>query len=54
MRTSHEKLVHSTSHGCPLGWLIHPYRETVDVYRPGMPAEKRGLGDCQEFRVGPR
>ncbi len=48
VRTSHEKLVHSTAHGCPLGWLIHPYRETVDVYRPGRPAEKRGPGDVLE------
>ncbi len=48
VRTSHEKLVHSTSHGCALGWLIHPYRETVDVYRPGQPVEKRGLGDVLE------
>ncbi len=48
VRTSHEKLVHSTSHGCPLGWLIHPYRETVDVYRPGTPTEKRGPGDVLE------
>ena len=44
MRTSHEKLVHSTAHGCSLGWLIHPYRKTVDVYRPGRPIEKRGPG----------
>ena len=48
VRSSHEKLVHSTSHGCALGWLIHPYRETVDVYRPGRPAEKRGPGDVLE------
>ena len=48
VRTSHEKLVHSTSHGCSLGWLIHPYRKTVDVYRPGQPVEKRGPGDVLE------
>jgi Uma2 family endonuclease len=34
-----EKLLHSTAHGCPLGWLIHPYRKRVDVYRPGRPVE---------------
>jgi Uma2 family endonuclease len=48
VRTSHEKLVHSSSHGCSLGWLIHPYRETVDVYRPGQPIEKRASGDVLE------
>jgi Uma2 family endonuclease len=30
-----EKLRHSTSHGCPIGWLVHPYRRTIDEYRPG-------------------
>ena len=30
-----EKLRHSTAHGCALGWLVHPYRRTIDVYRPG-------------------
>ena len=48
VRTSHEKLVHSTAHGCPLGWLVHPYRKTVDVYRPGRPPEKRAPGDMLE------
>jgi Uma2 family endonuclease len=40
MKKAREKLVHSTSHGSALGWLIHPYRETIDVYRPGKPAER--------------
>jgi Uma2 family endonuclease len=35
-----EKLTHATAHGCPLGWLIHPEQKTVDVYRPGLPAER--------------
>ena len=48
IRTSHEKLVHATANGAGLGWLIHPYRKTVDVYRPGQPVEKRGLGDVLE------
>jgi Uma2 family endonuclease len=48
VKTSHEKLVHSTSHGCPLGWLIHPYRQTVDVYRPGQPVERRGMDEVLE------
>ncbi len=34
------KLIHSTSHGCPLGWMIHPRRKTIDVYRPGRPVER--------------
>ena len=34
-----EKLEHSTAHGCPLGWLIDPYREEVRVYRPGLPPQ---------------
>jgi Uma2 family endonuclease len=40
VRPAHEKLVHSTAHGCALGWLIHPYRKTIDVYRPGRPVER--------------
>jgi Uma2 family endonuclease len=39
-RESHEKLSHTTSHGCPLGWLIHPEKKTVDVYRPGAAPER--------------
>jgi Uma2 family endonuclease len=39
-KRSHDKLVHSTAHGCPLGWLIHPYNETIDVYRPGHSPER--------------
>lgn len=30
-----EKLSFSARHGCPLGWLIDPQRETVRVRRPG-------------------
>jgi Uma2 family endonuclease len=37
---SHEKLVHATCHGCPLGWLIHPNNKTIDVYRPGQSPER--------------
>ena len=37
---SHEKLVHSTSHGCPLGWLINPETKAIDVYRPGQAPER--------------
>ncbi|HEX8199666.1 MAG TPA: Uma2 family endonuclease [Isosphaeraceae bacterium] len=38
--TAAEKLLHATANGCPLGWLIHPYRKTIDVYRPGRPPER--------------
>jgi Uma2 family endonuclease len=40
VRESHEKLTHATAHGCPLGWLVHPEKETVDVYRPGAAPER--------------
>jgi Uma2 family endonuclease len=30
-----EKLIFSRAHGCPLGWLIDPFRRTVHVYRRG-------------------
>jgi len=36
-RASREKLAHSTSNGCSLGWLIDPDKKWVDVYRPGQP-----------------
>jgi Uma2 family endonuclease len=34
------KLEHSLAHGCPLGWLIDPNRETIDVFRPGREPER--------------
>jgi Uma2 family endonuclease len=40
VKKSREKLSHSTAHGCPLGWLIHPEKKTIDVFRPGRPAER--------------
>jgi Uma2 family endonuclease len=40
VKKSQGKLIHSTSHGTQLGWLIHPYKRTIDVYRPGRPAER--------------
>jgi len=40
VKKSHDKLVFSTSNGCLLGWLLHPYRRTIDVYRPGQPSER--------------
>jgi Uma2 family endonuclease len=38
MKKACEKLAHATAHGCPLGWLIHPEKKTIDVFRPGQPA----------------
>ena len=35
MKKSREKLIHSTSHGCPLGWLVDPAKKTIGVFRPG-------------------
>ncbi len=32
-----EKLRHSTAHGCAIGWLVHPYRRLIRVYRPDQP-----------------
>jgi len=40
LKKSRGKLIHSTSHGCPLGWLIDPEKRTIDVSRPGRPAER--------------
>lgn len=31
-----ERLSHAVANGCALGWLIDPYRRTIDVYRPDM------------------
>ncbi|QDV33176.1 Uma2 family endonuclease [Tautonia plasticadhaerens] len=42
---AHDKLVHSTAHGCPLGWLVHPGRRSIDVYRPGLEAVRLSTGD---------
>ncbi|HEV3166000.1 MAG TPA: Uma2 family endonuclease [Isosphaeraceae bacterium] len=45
LKKSREKLAHSTAHGCPLGWLIDPGRETVKVSRPSQPVERLAVGD---------
>ena len=39
-KKNREKLAHSVENGCQLGWLIHPDRKTIDVYRPGRPPER--------------
>ena len=40
LKKAREKLAHSTNNGCPLGWLIDPYRQIVEVFRPGQPEER--------------
>jgi Uma2 family endonuclease len=42
VKRARENLAHSTSNGCPLGWLINPEAKprTIDVYCPGRPAER--------------
>jgi Uma2 family endonuclease len=48
---SHEKLVHSTANGCPLGWLIDPEKKAINVYRPGQTPER--LADDGVLDGGP-
>ncbi len=45
-RRAREKLRFSTSHGCPLGWLIDPERRTIDVYEEGVPPERLPDDGC--------
>jgi Uma2 family endonuclease len=40
IKKSKEKLAHSIANGCPLGWFLDPDRETIDVFRPGLTAER--------------
>jgi Uma2 family endonuclease len=47
-RSAREKLAHSTSNGCSLGWLIDPEKKWIDVYRPGRPAERMALDGVLE------
>jgi Uma2 family endonuclease len=39
-RKARNSLLFSTAHGCPLGWLLDPYKKTIEVFRPGRPAER--------------
>jgi Uma2 family endonuclease len=39
-RKARNALIFSTAHGCPLGWLIDPYKKTIDVHRPGRAVER--------------
>lgn len=43
-KKSQEKLVHSTSNGCLLGWLVDPEREWVEVFQPGSAPERLSTG----------
>ncbi|WP_406697196.1 Uma2 family endonuclease [Singulisphaera sp. Ch08] len=47
-RTAREKLTHSTSNGCALGWLIDPDKKWIDVYRPGQPPMSLALDGALE------
>jgi Uma2 family endonuclease len=40
MKKTKEKLEHAVANGCPLGWYLDPYRETIDVFRPGIEPER--------------
>jgi Uma2 family endonuclease len=40
VKKAREKLAHSTAHGCPLGWLIHPEKKTIDVFHPDQPPKR--------------
>jgi Uma2 family endonuclease len=44
-KKAREKLLFSTVHGCPLGWLIDPERKTMEVYRPGSPPHRLAAHD---------
>jgi Uma2 family endonuclease len=46
VQKARRKLTHSTSNGCPLGWLIDPEKKqkTIDVFRPGRPPERVPTG----------
>ncbi len=43
-----EKLRFSTANGCPLGWRVDPYRETIDCYRPDQATVRLTDGDILE------
>lgn len=43
-----EKLRFSTANGCPLGWRVDPYQETIHDYRPGQPPLRFNAGDILE------
>jgi Uma2 family endonuclease len=43
VRKADRKLTFSVANGCSLGWLIHPYKRTVTVYRPDQEPETLGL-----------
>ena len=40
IKKNKEKLALSIANGCPLGWFLDPYRETIDVFRLGLPPER--------------
>lgn len=40
VRKSRDKLIHATTNGCPIGWLIDPEKKTIDVYEEGGPPQR--------------
>ena len=40
IKKTKEKLLHAVANGCPLGWFLDPYHDTIDVFRPGLPPER--------------
>jgi Uma2 family endonuclease len=43
LRKAKRNLMFSMAHGCRLGWLIHPYKKTVTVFRPDQEPQTLGL-----------
>lgn len=40
VKKTHAKLLLSLAHGCALGIMVHPEKQTIDVYRPNRPPER--------------
>ncbi len=43
-----DRIRHALAHGCALGWLVHTYRQTITVYRPGVQPVVHGLDGLLE------
>lgn len=43
-----DRIHHALAQGCPLGWLVHTYRRTITVYRPGAEPVELGLDGVLE------
>ena len=40
VKKTHAKLLFSIAHGCTLGIMVHPEKQTIDIYRPNRPPER--------------